>query len=297
MVVGKCEYLNGVSMKDRSRLPAWLKVRFPAGAEYVQMKGLLRGAALHTVCEEAHCPNIGECFASGTATFLILGGVCTRNCSFCAVASGQPASADTSEPERVALAVRQLGLRHAVITSVTRDDLPDGGARIFADTITSIREQSPDCRIEVLVPDFRGSIEALREVMTASPDILGHNVETVPRLYPEVRPQASYTRSLGVLKEAKRMCSNSLTKSGIMVGLGETCDEIHQVLADLEEIACEIITIGQYLRPSAGHLPVARYYTPDEFQELKGFARGLGFRHVESGPLVRSSYHAERALP
>lgn len=284
-------------MASRERLPSWLKVPFPSGADYVRMKGLLREATLHTVCEEARCPNIGECFACGTATFIILGSVCTRNCGFCAVSSGTPSSVDAEEPERVALAVRQLGLKHAVITSVTRDDLHDGGASIFADAISCIRRQSLSCRVEVLVPDFRGSLEALSKVMAASPDILGHNLETVPRLYPQVRPQASYLRSLGLLARARKLCPSCPTKSGLMVGLGETIDEIHQVLADLSRVSCGIVTIGQYLRPSRDHLPVAKYYTPEEFQELKQFAQGLDFHHVESGPLVRSSYHAGRALP
>lgn len=284
-------------MERRSRLPSWLKVPFPGGADYVRMKGLLRGAELNTVCEEAHCPNIGECFACGTATFLILGGVCTRNCGFCAVDSGRPGNIDLEEPGRVAETVAGLGLKHAVITSVTRDDLPDGGASVFADTISSIRSHSPGCRVEVLVPDFRGSREALQKVVEASPEILGHNVETAPRMYRQVRPQASYERSLELLASARKTARTLLTKSGIMVGLGESPEEVRQVFIDLSSVGCDIVTVGQYLRPSANHLPVAKYYTPQEFLELKDTAQRLGFKHVESGPLVRSSYHAERAVP
>ncbi|MBI2908848.1 MAG: lipoyl synthase [Chloroflexi bacterium] len=283
-------------MQDRKRLPPWLKVPFPSGAAYMQMKGLLRGAGLHTVCEEARCPNIGECFACGTATFLILGSACTRNCGFCAVETGRPVGVDLDEPNRVADAVLALSLKHVVVTSVTRDDLPDGGASIFAATISRIRSLSPDCRVEVLVPDFRGSPQSLRKVIEAAPHILGHNVETVPGLYPRVRPQASYQTSLSLLASAKEIDGTPLAKSGIMVGLGESKEELRQVFEDLRKAGCDIVTVGQYLRPSLAHLPVERYYTPEEFGELKSLAEGLGFKHVESGPLVRSSYHAERAV-
>jgi len=260
------------------------------------VKRLLREGALHTVCEEARCPNIGECFEAGTATFLILGDTCTRRCGFCAVASGRPLPPDPQEPERVARTVHRLGLRHAVITSVTRDDLPDGGAAAFAHTIRRIRELCPACGIEVLIPDFRGSAQALGVVMAAAPDVLNHNVETVPRLYPQVRPGAVYPRSLEVLARAKALAPGVATKSGIMVGLGESRGELHQVMADLRAAGCDLLTIGQYLRPSPGHLPVARFYTPEEFHELQEEGLALGFRHVESGPLVRSSYHAGRAF-
>jgi len=281
-------------MEKAKRLPGWLKVRNPGGADYLRLKGLLRRAGLHTVCEEARCPNIGECFEAGTATFLILGDVCTRACRFCAVASGRPRGLDRGEPLRVAQTVRTLGLRHAVVTSVTRDDLPDGGATVFADTVRAIRRLSPHTGIEVLIPDLQGNWTALGSITAARPDILNHNLETVPRLYPAVRPKALYDRSLALLERAK--ASQVLTKSGLMVGLGEERRELREVMADLRSAGCDIVTIGQYLRPSAKHLPVARFYPPEEFEELAGEARALGFRHVEAGPLVRSSYHAERQL-
>ncbi len=276
------------------RRPDWLKVKFTLGPNYRQVKGLLRGMTLHTVCEEANCPNIGECFESRTATFLILGRICTRNCRFCNVETGRPSELDTEEPARVAEAARALGLRHVVITSVTRDDLTDGGASVFAATIRRLRETSPACGIEVLIPDFRGSREALALVMAARPDILNHNLETVPRLYKRVRPQANYERSLELLRRAKDMGSGVLTKSGVMVGLGETWDELLATMADLQRVGCDILTIGQYLSPSAEHLPIERFYTPEEFRQLKAEGERLGLRHVESAPLVRSSYHAGR---
>jgi lipoic acid synthetase len=274
--------------------PEWLKVRATLGENYRQIRGLLHGLGLHTVCEEALCPNIYECFEARTATFLILGDVCTRRCSFCAIANGRPAGLDREEPQRVARAAKVLGLRHVVVTSVTRDDLPDGGAAIFAETIVKLREFVPDCNVEVLIPDFGGSRSALDRVMAARSDILNHNVETVPRLYRRVRPSARYYRSLELLERAKGIDASVLTKSGLMVGLGETWDEILAVLADLRRSGCDIATIGQYLRPTNAqrHLPVERYYTPAEFQRLKEEALALGFRAVESGPLVRSSYHA-----
>ena len=278
--------------------PEWLKVRATFGENYRQLKGLLRGLALHSVCEEALCPNIYECFEARTATFLILGDVCTRRCSFCAIANGRPAGLDREEPHRVAHAARVLGLRHVVVTSVARDDLTDGGAAVFADTIVQLRESVPDCSVEVLIPDFGGSRSALERVMAARPDILNHNVETVPRLYRRVRPSARYYRSLELLQRAKEMDASVPTKSGLMVGLGETWDEILAVLADLRRADCDIATIGQYLRPTSAerHLPVERYYTPAEFQRLKDEALALGFRAVESGPLVRSSYHARNQV-
>lgn len=275
--------------------PPWIRVRLAQGPNYNEVTGLLAGLGLHTVCQEARCPNMGECFESRTATFLILGPVCTRNCRFCAIEVGQPGLVDQQEPERVAEAVRTLGLRFAVITSVTRDDLPDGGASRFAETIRAIRQASPGCGIEVLVPDFQGSAEALDAVLEAGPDILNHNVETVPRLYPLVRPQAQYGRSLELIRRAKES-GGCLTKSGLMLGVGETWDEVVQVMAGLRQVGCDLLTIGQYLRPSQQHLPIVRYYTPEEFDRLANVGRQLGYRHVESGPLVRSSYHARQQL-
>jgi lipoic acid synthetase len=269
-----------------------LKVPAPRGEAYTELKGLVRAQRLHTVCESARCPNIGECWQSRTATFLILGNTCTRRCAFCAVESGQPTEHDLDEPRRVAEAVAALRLKYAVITSVTRDDLPDGGAGIFADTIRRVRDAVPGCRVEVLIPDFGGEADALAAVVAARPDVLNHNVETVPRLYSLVRPQADYPRSLALLARAKALDPATVTKSGIMLGLGETDDEIAATLGDLRAAGVEIVTIGQYLRPSTGHLPVQRYYAPDEFARYADLARGLGFAHVESAPLVRSSYHA-----
>lgn len=263
----------------------------------MRLKALLRRSNLHTVCEEARCPNIGECWDAGTATFMILGAVCTRSCGFCAVTSGRPAGLDWEEPVRVARAVKRMGLRHAVVTSVNRDDLPDGGAYIFAATIRWIRRLSPGTTVEALVPDMLGSAEALAMVMRARPGVFNHNVETVPRLYHRVRPRAIYQRSLTLLRMAKAQDGNVLTKSGLMVGLGEAGEEIAQVMSDLRDAGCDILTIGQYLRPSPKHLPIERYYHPDEFVALAALGRSLGFKHVEAGPLVRSSYHAERHLP
>ncbi len=280
----------------QARKPPWLRVPFPGGPRYLRLKGVLRGAGLHTVCEEARCPNIGECFEAGTATFMILGDVCTRACGFCAVRSGRPAGLDAEEPSRVAEAVGRLGLKHAVITSVTRDDLPDGGASVFADTIRAIRRRSPATSVEVLIPDFGGAPQALATVMATRPHILNHNLETVPRLYPRVRPQAVYRRSLELLGRAKTLDRGVLTKSGLMVGLGESREELLEVMADLAAVGCDILTVGQYLQPTPRHLPVARYYHPDEFQELAEEGRRLGLRQVEAGPLVRSSYHAERQI-
>jgi lipoic acid synthetase len=272
--------------------PDWLRVRFPTGPNYLELKDLIRSRSLHTVCEEAHCPNIGECWENRTATFMILGRVCTRACRFCAITTGVPVGVDEDEPERVADAVTQMGLRHAVVTSVARDDRPDGGASGFAETIRAIRRRNPDCTVEVLIPDFAGSRESLQIVMDARPDILNHNLETVRRLQRRVRAKAFYERTLEVLQRAKEMQPSGLTKSGIMLGLGETREEIGETLRDLRDVACDIVTIGQYLRPSEFHLPIARYVTPTEFAELKAEGLALGFRHVESGPLVRSSYHA-----
>jgi len=278
------------------RKPAWLKVPFPGGQQYVRVRGLLRSSGLHTVCEEARCPNIGECFQNGTATFLILGDVCTRACTFCAVTGGRPTGLDVAEPLKVARAASHLGLRNAVVTSVTRDDLPDGGASIFAATIRAVRRLSPGTSVEVLVPDFQGSHDALAAVMAERPDVLNHNIETVPRLYCDVRPKAVYGRSLELLARAREMDLEVITKSGLMAGLGEEREELLAVMADLVAVGCQVLTIGQYLHPTPRHRPVARYYHPDEFAELAREGRRLGFRHVEAGPLVRSSYHAERQI-
>ncbi|TMD09775.1 MAG: lipoyl synthase [Chloroflexi bacterium] len=280
-----------------TRRPDWLRVRLPGGPNYQELKGLMRNLDLHTVCEEAHCPNIGECWEARTATFMILGDTCTRACGFCAVKTGRPLTLDLGEPVRVAEAIERMGLRHAVITSVNRDELEDGGAGIFAGTIRQVRKRSPECSIEVLIPDFMGSEMALAKVMRARPDILNHNIETVPRLYPQVRPKARYPRSLEVLQRAKRLDATVFTKSGIMLGLGEEREEVLQVFRDLRAHDVEILTVGQYLRPSLNHLPIVRYVTPEEFADLKSDALAMGFRHVESGPLVRSSYHAASQIP
>jgi lipoic acid synthetase len=276
--------------------PDWLRVRFPTGPNYLELKTIMRDRSLHTVCEEAHCPNIGECWEHRTATFMILGRVCTRACRFCAITTGVPVGVDEDEPERVADAVAELGLRHAVVTAVARDDRPDGGARVFADTIRAIHRRVPTCTVEVLTSDFEGSASALQTVMDARPEILNHNVETVRRLQRKVRAKAFYERSLEVLERAKAMMPDGLTKSGMMLGVGETREEISETLGDLRAVGCDIVTIGQYLRPSELHLPIARYVTPAEFAEIKAEGLARGFRHVESGPLVRSSYHAHEQV-
>lgn len=276
---------------DMLHHPSWLKVRLRQGPNYLELKRLVQEHRLHTICESAQCPNIWECWEQRTATFLILGDVCTRSCGFCAVKTGRPAAGlDWGEPERVALAVRQLGLKHAVITSVNRDERADGGAPIFAETIRAVRRQNPGTSVEVLIPDFKGSESSLMTVLEAHPDILNHNLETVPRLYRRVRPQAQYAQSLELLDRAKR--SGATTKTGIMVGLGETEEEITAVMADVAGVGCDILTIGQYLQPTKAHLPVERFYHPDEFAAFKVEGERLGIRHVEAGPLVRSSYHA-----
>jgi lipoate synthase len=274
------------------RRPEWLRVAAPKGQNYRDLKQLMRGQSLHTVCEEARCPNIGECWGHKTATFMILGDICTRSCGFCAIATGRPLGVDWEEPKRVAEAAKEMGLRHAVVTSVNRDELKDGGASIFAATIRWIRRLSPECKVEVLTPDFKGDPDALRVVMAAKPDIFNHNVETIPRLYRQVRPQAVYQRSLAVLKLAKELYPGTRTKSGFMLGLGETEEEVLQVMRDMREHDVDILTIGQYLRPSFKHLPIQRYATLEEFAALKAAGKEMGFRHVESGPFVRSSYHA-----
>jgi len=277
----------------RQRKPEWLRVKWSQGEEYWRLKGLMRGQTLHTVCEEAMCPNLGECWGRGTATFLLMGDICTRACKFCNVKTGKPLPLDEDEPRRVAESVAEMELRHAVLTSVDRDDQPDGGAHIFANTIREIRALVPGCTIEVLIPDFKADRDALRMVMTAAPEILNHNTETVPRLSRGVRPQSSPERSLAVLRMAREMQPDGLTKSGVMVGLGETWDELLEVMDALRAVDVNILTLGQYLQPTKNHLPIERYYHPDEFAKLaeEGYARG--FRWVESGPLVRSSYHAD----
>ena len=273
--------------------PDWLKAKIPDGEVYQDIKDTMRGLNLHTVCEEARCPNIGECWNNRTATFMILGNVCTRSCGFCAVLTGKPTELDLDEPYRVAGAAKEMGLEHAVITSVNRDELADGGASIFAATIQAIREEVSGCAVEVLTPDFKGVRDAVETVIDARPDTFNHNIETVPRLYPAVRPQAKYRRSLEVLRYAKELNPDGLTKSGFMLGLGEVEEEIHETMRDLREHDVDILTIGQYLRPSENHLPMSRYYTPKEFALLRRYGlEELGFKHVESGPLVRSSYHA-----
>ncbi len=274
------------------RKPQWLKVKAPGGANYMRLKQLMKDLDLHTVCQEAHCPNIGECWEHGTATFMILGDVCTRNCAYCAVSHGRPPSYDIEEPSRVAQAIAELNLRHAVITSVDRDDLPDFGAFIFAETIRQIRSQLPGCSIEVLVPDFQGNEDSIRTVLDARPDIYNHNTETVPRLYKRARPGGRYERLLEIFRIAKRLAPGIPTKTGIILGLGETNQEVLEVMKDLRTVDVDILTLGQYLRPSDGHIELDRYVTPEEFRDLYTAGMQMGFRHVESGPLVRSSYHA-----
>lgn len=282
----------------RERKPPWLRVRAPGGSGYLRVQGLMRGLGLHTICQEAHCPNIGECWDRGTATFLIMGDLCTRGCRFCAVTKGKPAPLDPQEPARLAEAIARLGLRHAVITSVNRDDLPDKGAGAFAAVIREARARSPQTSIEVLIPDLRHALEGLDEILEAGPDILNHNMETVRRLYPRVRPGADYDHSLELLRHARvRGRAGLVSKAGFMVGLGEARPELLQLMTDLRAVDCEVLTVGQYLRPSEWHLPIVRYYSPGEFADLKRIGRALGFAHVESGPLVRSSYHAEEQVP
>jgi lipoic acid synthetase len=274
------------------RLPPWFKIRLSVNGRSAEVRNLIRNNNLHTVCRSAACPNQSECWNSGTATFLILGNVCTRSCRFCNIPKGVPEGIDRDEPDRVAKTVKSLRLKYAVITSVTRDDLPDGGAALFARTIELIRKNVPECRIEILVPDFQGSQPSLQTVLHASPDVLNHNLETVPAQYVRVRPQADYCRSLELLDRAR--LSGTITKSGLMLGLEETMDEIRSVLRDLRNVGCSILTIGQYLQPSGDHLPVSKYYHPEEFAALRQEAMGLGFKQVVAGPLVRSSYQAEK---
>jgi lipoic acid synthetase len=281
-----------VGPRVRQPKPEWLRAKAPAGENFHNLKKLARGLGLHTVCESAQCPNIGECWNHKTATFMLLGDICTRRCGFCAVPKGRPEAIDWDEPRRVADAIATLGIKHAVITSVNRDDDNHGGAKIFAETIRLVRELSPECRIEVLIPDFQGLDSALQIVLDANPDVLNHNTETVPRLYRAVRSGARYQRTLDLLANAKKFSPKMVTKSGVMVGLGEAMEELIEVFRDLGSRGVDILTVGQYLRPSKDHLPIARFYTPDEFVYMKNEALRFGFRHVESGPMVRSSYHA-----
>jgi len=294
--IAPLQFIRGRRVKDaalaRTPKPDWLKVRAPGSPNYVRLKGLMRELKLHTVCEEAHCPNIGECWHHGTATFMIMGDVCTRACAYCNVTHGAPLPLDAREPENLARAVEQMQLAYVVVTSVDRDDLDDFGSGAFSETVRAIHARVPACRVEVLIPDFQGHEAHLRTVLDARPDILNHNIETVPRLYRIARPGGRYPRAIELLDRARRLAPAIPTKTGLMVGLGETWDEIIGVLRDLRQVDCQILTIGQYLRPSLAHIAMDRYYTPDEFRELKRIALDLGFGHVESGPLVRSSYHA-----
>ncbi len=280
------------SANSRPRLPSWFKVNAKTGSDYLDIKQTMERLTLHTICEEARCPNRWECWNARTATFLILGDICTRRCHYCSVETGRPLPVDEKEPARVAEAARALGLRHAVITSVNRDELPDGGASVFADTIRQTKQLNPTCVIEVLIPDFEGNEEALGRVCAEKPEILNHNIETVRRLFPSIRPQGKYQRSIDLLARAK--AHGMKTKSGLILGMGETLDEAREVMRDLRAVECDIITIGQYLQPTREHLPVARFYDPSEFAALKEEGLAMGFGHVESGPLVRSSYHAEQ---
>lgn len=285
---------TGGSSSSRQRLPPWFKVRLQQGPDYRDIRHVVDGLGLHTICEEARCPNIWECWNNRTATFLILGDICTRRCHYCSVTTGKPLAVDRGEPFRVAQAVQAMRLKHAVITSVNRDELEDGGAPVFAETIRQIRRLNPACTVEVLIPDFEGNTSALQTVAAERPEILNHNIETVERLFPDIRPQGKYRRSIELLERAKQM--DMTTKSGLIVGMGETDDEIRAVMRDLRSVRCDILTIGQYLQPTRQHLPVSRFCHPDEFALFKADGLALGFKHVESGPLVRSSYHAEQQV-
>ncbi|MBL0332890.1 MAG: lipoyl synthase [Chlorobiota bacterium] len=282
------------NIQPKQPRPEWLKVKVPTGETYAQLKTMMRSKALHTVCEEARCPNMAECWSAGTATFMILGDTCTRSCGFCSVKTGKPEELDLEEPLRVAEAIEQMGVKHAVITSVNRDELPDGGASLFAQTITQTRTRNPQVKVEVLIPDFKGNLDSLQLIINAAPDILNHNTETVPSLYRIVRPQGRYQWTLDVLKYSKE--NGMRTKTGIMLGLGEEKEELIQTMKDLVNSGVDILTLGQYLQPTKNHLPVIRFVKPEEFDELKKIGLDLGFNYVESSPLVRSSYHAERHL-
>jgi len=278
------------------RHPDWLKVKIGGGETYVKMKSLLRESKLHTICEEAKCPNIAECFGSGTAVFLILGDTCTRNCKYCNVKHGKPLPLNHEEPRDVAESVKKLGLKYVVITSVTRDDLEDGGAKLFYDTVMETKKLNKDCKVEVLIPDFKGKMESLKKVINSKPDVINHNIEVVKDLFPTIRPEGNYTISLEVLKNSKTINNRVKTKSGFMIGIGENWEQIVETMKDLRNVNVDFLTIGQYLQPTKEHVEIKRYYTPEEFNELKKIALDLGFKHVESGPLVRSSYHAEKAM-
>ena len=289
----KIPVASGEQLSVRPRLPEWLKVPMPGGPRYLELQQLMERQQLHTVCQEARCPNIGECWERGTATFMILGDICTRRCHYCAVTTGRPVGLDLQEPERLAETVQTMGLRYCVITSVNRDDLPDGGAFIFAACIRKVHEKVPACRVEVLIPDFAGSWLALGKVIDAGPEVLNHNIESTRPVFRRVRPKGDYQLSLDLLAEAKRLDPGMVTKSGIIVGMGETREDLLATMADLRQVDCDLLTIGQYLRPSLKHIPIDRFYTPAEFEELRQAGEEMGFRHVASGPLVRSSYHAD----
>jgi lipoic acid synthetase len=278
------------------RHPDWLKVKIGGGEQYQRVKTLLRNSKLHTICEEAKCPNIAECFGNGTAVFLILGDICTRACQYCNVTHGTPGAVNEEEPDAIAESVEALGLKYVVVTSVTRDDLPDGGAHVFSKTITAIKQRNSTCKVEVLVPDFQGSYQALHTVLEAHPDVFNHNIEVVEQLFPHIRPQGNYQTSLGLLQAAKEFDAHLITKSGLMVGLGEDTEQIITTMKDLRAASVDALTLGQYLQPTRNHADIKKYYTPEEFHELKTIALDLGFTHVESGPLVRSSYHAEKTF-
>jgi len=278
------------------RHPDWLKVKIGGGEQYQRVKTLLRNSKLHTICEEAKCPNIAECFGNGTAVFLILGDICTRGCHYCNVTHGTPGVVNEEEPDAIAESVETLGLKYVVVTSVTRDDLPDGGAHVFFKTITAIKQRNSTCKVEVLVPDFQGSYQALHTVLEAHPDVFNHNIEVVEQLFPHIRPQGNYQTSLGLLQAAKEFDAHLITKSGLMVGLGEDTEQIITTMKDLRAASVDALTLGQYLQPTRNHADIKKYYTPEEFHELKTIALDLGFTHVESGPLVRSSYHAEKTF-
>lgn len=278
------------------RHPDWLKVKIGGGKNFVKMKSLLRNAKLHTICEEAKCPNIAECFENGTAVFLILGDTCTRNCKYCNVKHGTPRSLNPNEPKDVAISVKELNLRYVVITSVTRDDLDDGGASLFYDTIKEVKKLNQNCKLEVLIPDFRGNLESLKKIVNAGPDVINHNIEVCQDLFPDIRPEGNYKISIKLLKNIKKIKNNINTKSGFMVGIGETKDQIIKTMEDLKKANVDFLTIGQYLQPTRNHAEIKKYYTPKEFEEFKNIAINMGFKHVESGPLVRSSYHAEKVF-